>query len=378
MEEVPFDDRRVPKVEMDWDRSCWWWYPLTRALHPAVRSSSLGLSLVAILLLWVGWTLGVWVFRPQLATVANPVDPLTISGIILPFNSQLFVWCVYCLQSSLVMQLGLAEAAFLSFEFLWIALVGSVLGGILARRAMVELGQRTVAPWIESMVLVGRRWQSYLWAASMNVVGIAFLLVPIVIVGWLARLGDVGGHIAGVLLLLMFPIAMGVGRLCLSLTVCWPLSVCAIGAEKKADAFEGFSRSNAYFFQRPFVVALCVVFLVAVGYTGEILVYWVVSLGWWVVRSAFLIAGGSLPDSATHYVSAGNWLSQALIAAYWFSFLWSAAGALYLVLRRCVDHKELDELDLVESEELQSLPTIPSVPAEPTDAATANEENPAS
>ncbi len=84
--------------------------------------------------------------------------------------------------------------------------------------------------------------------------------------------------LAGILLLLCYPIVMGIGRLSISLVVFFPLSVCAIAAEKKADAFEGFSRSNAYFFQRPAVAVMCIVFFLTVGVIGEQLVAWTFTL----------------------------------------------------------------------------------------------------
>ena len=47
MEEIPFEDRYVPKTEIDWDRSLWWWYPLTRAVHPAMRVTAIVTSAIA-------------------------------------------------------------------------------------------------------------------------------------------------------------------------------------------------------------------------------------------------------------------------------------------------------------------------------------------
>ncbi|MCA9165991.1 MAG: hypothetical protein KDA62_23550, partial [Planctomycetales bacterium] len=62
------------------------------------------------------------------------------------------------------------------------------------------------------------------------------------------------------------------------------------------------------------------------------------------------------------YLSYGLWLTQALVAAYWFSFFWSASAATYLILRKSVDHTELDEMDSIESPIEQSLPDIPATP----------------
>ena len=359
MEEVPFDDRRVPKAEIDWDRSCWWWYPVTRALHPAVRMSSLAVSLVAIAIVVAGWKLGILLFKPEVEQVFSPLGEA-----VGPFQSHVNVWlrCFVSVLSAMLSPLDFRAFSFWTFEILWASLTIAIFGGILARRAMVELGQRTVAPWYHSVKLVVSRWQSYLWASGMNLVGIAALLLLPVVFGFISRFGSGGAYIGGVLLILFFPLAFGVGRFVLSLTVCFPLSVCAIGAEKKADAFEGFSRSNAYFFQRPVVAFAFAVALFACGYVGEFLVSGVLNTGWSLVRNSYLYSGGMSQVAAAPFVSAGNWLAQSLIHAFWFSYFWSASGALYIILRRSVDHTELSEIDLAEQAAAQELPEIPPAP----------------
>jgi hypothetical protein len=359
MEEVPFDDRNVPKAEIDWDRSCWWWYLLTRAIHPAIRSTSLALSLLVILLLWGGWSLGQSVFSPELPGAVNQ----PIGGP--DWGSFRFAGWTYealsITESLWSRPWTVRQVAFLSFEFLWVSLVLSLGGGILARRSMIELGQRTVAPWLESIRLVLKRWQSFVWSSGMHIISIGFLLVPALVGGLLCRLGSVGAIIGGILLLLFYPIVISLGRLSISLVVCFPLSVCAIAAEKKADAFEGFSRSNAYFFQRPVVAVLCVGFLLCIGVVGEQLVAWTFQIGWRLMESTFQWSAGRREPTAYNFIVVGAWFTESLIGAYWFSYFWSASGGLYLVLRRLVDNKDVSEIDMVESTEVQDLPEIPNV-----------------
>ena len=110
----------------------------------------------------------------------------------------------------------------------------ALFGGVLARRAMVELGQQTIAPWGESLQIVFSRWLSYLWATAMHFIGLIALLLPIALIGLLAGSGYVAESITGIALLVMFPLVFGVGRLLLSMVFCFPVSVCAIAAEEKA------------------------------------------------------------------------------------------------------------------------------------------------
>ncbi len=357
MEEVPFDDRHVPRVEIDWERSVWWWHPLTRSIQPAVRMNALAIALIAMWLCWTGVRIGEWLFAPAWSPVFDLNQPTPY------FAARFISWGGDLVRSLLSFErFGLREISFLTFELLWLTLVLGLLGGVLARRSLVELGQRTVAAWGESFQIVFSRWHSYLWSMGMHFVGIAAMLIPILLLGLISRLGAVGASVAGVLLLLCFPLVFGIGRFALSSLVCFPLSVCAIAAEKKADAFEGFSRSNAYFFQRPVVLALCMLLLLGIGLVGEQIVFWTVTLGWWLVRSAYLFTGGQVQPASNLFIGSGNWLSLALIAAYWFSFFWSATAAAYLILRKAVDNAELDVLDTIESPIERSLPDIPATP----------------
>lgn len=350
MEEVPFEDRIVPRVEIDWGRSFWWWYPISRAVQPAIRMSSLLTSVLAVLLLQFGLSQGVNLFAPSQEV------------------RDLFTELAEFRMSSLSMQgapsvpsLGVDDIAFVTFAILWIALIASLFGGVLARRAAVELGQRTIAPWIRSIQLVGSRSVSYLWAAGMHIVGAGALVAPIALLGWFAKLGSIPAVISGVLLIAVcLPLIFAIGRILMSLIFCYPLSVCAISVEKKADAFEGFSRSNAYLFQRPVLTVVCVALLYVFGLIGAFLVNWTVQLGWGLIQQTYSGASGNAYPAVGTYLDAGNWIAENLVFAFGFSYFWSASAGLYLVLRKCVDNTDLDEMDLMESEIEQNPPKIPT------------------
>lgn len=361
MEEVPFDDRHVPLVEVDWERSAWWWSPLTRAIHPAVRMNSLVLGVLAILAIQAGFWCGEWLFAPRWQPSAMPPAELGAFSLRLP----LFDWLAVVAESILSFeQFGGRELAFVTFELVWLTATLSLFGGVLARRSLVEMGQRTIAAWGESLALVLSRWAAFLWSMGMYLVGLFAMLFPFLLLGLLSRVGPIGAYISAALFLLFLPILFGVGRFALGAVVCFPLSVCAICAEKKADAFEGFSRSNAYLFQRPVAAVLCIVCLLAAGLVGEQIVYWSITAGWGLIRGTYLIAGGAGRSAANPdaFVLLGNWLASALVAAYWFSYFWSGSAATYLILRKAVDHTELDELDVIENPVERSLPDIPTTP----------------
>lgn len=349
MEEVPFEDRTVPRVELDWGRSFWWWYPISRAIQPAIRMTSLLPSILALLLMQFGITQAAKLFQPTLSEAFLSLGP---SSLVFDLPAQ---------SPPSIPAFSIDNLAFLTFSVLWLSLIVSFFGGLIARRAAVELGQRTIAPWIRSVQLVASRMVSYLWATGIYIVALVGLLLPIALLGWISRLGSFPAAIAGIVLVLVcIPLIFSVGRLTMGLIICFPLSICAISIEKRADSFEGFSRSNAYFFQRPVLAALAVLLLALFGEVGAFLVNWTVQLGWGLIKNTYLSAGGpGLVESS--YVGAGDWLATNLMNAFRFSYFWSAAAGLYLVLRRCVDNTDLDEMDILESELEQNPPKIPSV-----------------
>jgi hypothetical protein len=369
MEEKPFEDRYVPRAEVDWGRSWWWWHPLTRAIHPAMRITSLITGVLGILTLSLGVQGGRWLFAPRLVenlgqywnfgrAVSLPLVDAEIG------------------QARLFATLGLREFAFLTFCLFWVTAVMGLFGAIIARRAAVELGQRTIAPWGETLRLVGSRWLSVIGVTGMHVVALVILLALPFVLGLIARIGPLVA-VVGVVLLLLLPLVWVVGRLVISMFACFPLAVAAITVEKKADAFEGFSRSNACLFQRPVLFAALFLALAAVGWVGYQIVYWLFLAGWHWTRDAFLSGAGlsiseilDVRDAAASgrlqrlapWITAGGALARLLVDGYLFSYFWSAAAAMYLILRKSVYNAELDDIDTLSTLEPSALPTLPAAP----------------
>ncbi len=367
MEDKPFEDRVVPKMEIDWGRSLWWWYPITRAIHPAMRLTALGLSAVGVSLMHLGIAIAGWLFKPRIITDLNDRFDRVFGLIRLaPIEEG---------QSQMFEAIGLRELAYLTFCALWLTVVFGLLGGVLARRAAVELGQRTIAPWGETFRLVGSRALSYIWVTGMHIVAIVGLLLVPYLLGVLARLGPVA-HVAGLLFLLCFPLVFAVGRLVLSMFVCFPLAVTAISCERNADAFEGFSRSNNYIFQRPVLVVLCVLALGLIGYVGYAIVFWWLLAGWHWIRDAFLMGAGLTANDLfgpadgnsvyegrlIRWLVGGAAITYWLIGAYWFSYFWSASASVYLICRRSIDNVDLDVIDSPTARAAEPLPGLPSAP----------------
>jgi hypothetical protein len=239
--------------------------------------------------------------------------------------------------------------------------IWSFVGGCIARRSVVELGTNMTVTWSDVLMLVKSRWQSIAWSMIMPS-GVIFLLMlmPLVI-GWISNVPAIGPWIAGLLLIptVFFSIAIG---WCAAITIFgFPLSVCAIVTEKQADAYDGISRSAAYTFQRPVTLALCVIVAQGFGSVVGQMVVMVYGTGYKVISTAFDIGSfSSLATLDTFWAEVVRGIIPLLISAFCFSYFWTVSSAIYLILRRDVDHTEFDSIDMNVAGEPKALPDLPS------------------
>ena len=183
-------------------------------------------------------------------------------------------------------------------------------------------------------------------------------LVPLVL-GWLSNIPWIGMWVAGILMVPVVLLSIGIGW-CAAITLFgFPLSVCSIVTEKGADAYDGISRSAAYTFQRPATLALCLIvsgFLSAIG--GAFLAI-VLNTGFQVVEAGFDIGSfSSIRKLESMWGPILRGIIPLLLSAYGFSFFWTASAATYLILRREVDHAEFDLIDMGD-QVTKPLPELP-------------------
>jgi hypothetical protein len=164
--------------------------------------------------------------------------------------------------------------------------------------------------------------------------------------------------------------------------------------------FEATQRCYSYTFDRPLNYVFY--FLVAglLGGLGWILVLVfseaVIELGFWAVawsagiertREVAAAATGNSPISGTAAVGTTIigfcvMLVRTVATSYLFAYFWSAATAIYLLMRYDVDQTELDEVHLDEDQDRFGLPPLEmdarGVPTLPPGEAEAAEEDPSS
>ena len=187
----------------------------------------------------------------------------------------------------------------------------------------------------------------------------------------LGRAALAAGLAAGLLMALLL----------LGLLFGWPLMWATISAEG-TDSFDALSRSYAYTFQRPLHYLFYAAVAGLIGWLGWILVqnfaasvvwmsYWAAGWGCGADQIDLIINGGNgLSSSAARAGLIRFWAGcvKLLAVGYLFSYFWTAATAIYFLLRRDVDATEMDEvyLDADASEPDTALPAVAKVPSPTT------------
>ena len=310
---------------------------------------------------------------------------------------------------------------YLILIILWTVFTWGFFGGAITRIVAVQFARNEKVGLLESLKFVGARWQGYLFApllplALLLVFSIIFWVFGLVI-GWIPFLGDL-------LAALLWPLSLIAGLIMAVVLVGlvgWPLMNATISTEG-SDSFDALSRSYSYVFQAPWhclgnallSIAYGAVLVFFVGFMGTLLVY----LGKWGVSQAphhpnrdpaslFVNAPRSfgwrdaLLRDSPHAVKRENqlvdelkltgddkldwnnniatfgvgiWLTLffLLIIGFGYSYFWTAAGIIYMLVRQKVDDTDLDEVYLEED------PDQPFIPDGPSQAAPAAAPTPAS
>ncbi len=268
-------------------------------------------------------------------------------------------------------RLSVTQSAYLLFGGLWNIIVWAFCGGVITRLAAVQLGCEERLGVGTAVKHVGRNYIWYLISPLFPLLGLVLVSLPVMAVGLLMRL-DAGAMVAGLLwplvlvgglIMLIFMVGVGFG---------WPLMFPTISSESGSDAFEAFSRSFSYTFQRPlqylfyglvtilFGVLCRWVVALAAGQVVE-LSLWAASWGGGAARINEVLAGtggASLADNGGWLIRSCNGITDVVVVAFGFAFFWCGATAIYLLLRRDADQVDLDEVFLDQDAARYGLPPL--------------------
>ncbi|SIO01108.1 hypothetical protein SAMN05444166_2027 [Singulisphaera sp. GP187] len=265
----------------------------------------------------------------------------------------------------------------------WAVIVWGIIGGAIARIATVKVaaGERMGVRKALEFAL-GKSIPLVLGPLS-PLIGVAILAVPCACFGLLYRLpASIGPVIAGVLLVLPLLAGLVMALILVGLATGWPLMHASVAAEAE-DGFDALSRSYAYVFQRPLRYASYLVLAWIIGLAGlafvSIFAQLVVQMAHWSLSISAphdpleaLFQAGRVPlDSAPAKLHT-FWLAVVgLLAHGWiYSYFWSAASIIYLLIRQDVDGTDWRQIALPPAPPNPLMPAVEPIgpPADPTNA----------
>lgn len=249
-------------------------------------------------------------------------------------------------------------AAFLSLCILWSAAVWALFGGALTRGAVLQLTREEPASPAACLRHAARRFAGYFGAPLLPLCVVVGVAVPLALVVGLPMRASVlvGG--------LLWPLVLLGG---LIMTICtaalpigWPLMHSTISAEG-SDGFDAISRSYAYVYQRPLHYLAYAASAVVLGLLGLVVVKLFAAAVWnfaaWGVGwgSGVELLRQTLDKSPElHGVDAwgaklvGFWRGTVdlVVLGFAFGYFWTAAAAIYLLLRHDADGVPVEEVFL--------------------------------
>jgi hypothetical protein len=263
-----------------------------------------------------------------------------------------------------------AQAAFLMLSGLWAVVVWAFFGAALTRTAAVELATEQRIGWGSLLRHAVSKWPSYVAAPLMPLLAVLAAAFLSALVGLLLR-AEVGILLAALVWPLMLLGWAIMAVLLLGLLFGWPLMWPVISAEG-TDSFDALSRTYNYLFSRPLHALFYTLVAMGIGILGWTLVsnfaaavvylaYWAASWGGGEQAIRAITSGeglGVLGATGAMLIRVSVECVKLLAAGFLYSYLWTAATAIYLLLRRNVDAREMDEVFLDDDAPVLPLPTL--------------------
>jgi hypothetical protein len=341
------------------------WVRLFRLFGVATDAKKLILAALGLVLVWAGWDVLDRIF-PGSREITPAVAPPS------PFLHQLFNIQQVATYADAVSDpirmparpflaiFGLGQGA-LPFlhalaATLWVVLVWGVMGGAIARIAVLQVAVGEYVSLPTAVRFAVGKLRALVGAPLTPVIGVGFFATLCAVQGLLYWIpGDVGATIAGIFAFLPLLAGLVMALILVGLAAGWPLMVATVAAEGE-DAFDALSRTYSYVFQRPG------------RYAAYVLLSWILgAIGFFVITAfasaithlaAWALAFGG-PDDVIHASfnldssAAGVaavvhtfWLRLVTLLAFsWvYSFFWSTASTIYLLLRHDVDGTAWDDI----------------------------------
>lgn len=272
-------------------------------------------------------------------------------------------------------RISAAEAGYYATGLLWNLIVWGLIGGAITRIACVRLGREEQIGLGEAIGFAAKRLGWYIAGPLFPLVGVAVMAVPILLLGLLMHF-EWGVLVAGLFWIFATVGGLIIAVLLIGLLFGWPLMWPTISAEQQGDAFEAFSRSYSYVFQRPLHYLFYALVASVFGALSWLLVYhfaeavitltaWPAAIGagdsWMNVQTAV----NGMNHSPHPLVGWGGtiigWCAifvRSIATGFAYGFFWCVASAVYLLLRLDVDQTEFDEVYVANEDRSYQLPEL--------------------
>lgn len=295
------------------------------------------------------------------------------------------------------LELSVESLAYYLLGCLWTIAVWSLFGGAITRTAALVLAREETLGLKASVRYAAGKWTAYFLSPLLPLLGVLLAAVPLAVLGFCMRLGFFAA-LAGLLWPLVLLGGLFLTIVMVGLGLGWPFLLPTISSEG-TDAFDALSRSYAYVYQRPLHLLFYTLVATVLGLLGawvvDLFAGGVVNLGAWgvswgeggaitdVVRQTSHLSGADRTARIAEAASDAGYdamtTSGLRLIAFWTGlvsivqtgfragFFWSAATAIYLLLRRSVDATEMDEVSVDDAEE-EPVEGLPDLEAEPEGA----------
>ena len=234
---------------------------------------------------------------------------------------------------------------------LWTILVWGLFGGAIARVAVVRLATGDRLKLGEALRFAAGKLVPLVGTPVVPLLGVVVAAAPVAAFGLLYRVPG-GATVAGLLAFLPLIGGLLLALVVLGLAAGWPLMPASVAAEAE-DGFDAMSRAYAYVHQRPWQYAGYAAVATLAGAAGLAVVdlfarlvlrltAWSLAFGGPADTVVPLFSPQANPASTPH----AFWVAVVglLVTAWAYSYLWTAASAAYLLLRREVDGTPLSSV----------------------------------
>jgi hypothetical protein len=252
---------------------------------------------------------------------------------------------------------------------LWTLALWAFFGGAIARIAAVRVGRNEREGMVDAMRFARRRFTAFFASPLFPLAGVVVIVLLSAPLGLLMR-ADIGVFLGSLVWLIVLIGGVVMTVILLGLALGWPLMWGALASEEMGDVFEASQRCYSYTFGKPLHYLFYALVALLFGAAGWLLVYYfaemVVSLSNWAVSWG---AGNArlleIAQAESGVVGAGKTiigLLQGLVytvaIAFRYAFFWCAAAVIYLLLRRNVDHTEMDDVYVEDEPQRYGLPAL--------------------